>query len=62
MSNRSVVIPPISDKVSDERVPPWAMPEYSQISSWLEGAGMSIDEAVAFALGDEDPAKVRDRA
>ena len=29
----------ISDEVIDERVPAWSMPEYSQISAWLEGAG-----------------------
>jgi bifunctional oligoribonuclease and PAP phosphatase NrnA len=29
---------PHSDKIVDERVPAWSMPEYSQISDWLEGA------------------------
>ncbi len=35
--------PAISDetdnKIVDERVPPWTMPEYSLIENWLQGAG-----------------------
>ncbi len=27
-------------------------------AAWAEGAAMSLDEAVAYALGDEEPAKV----
>jgi bifunctional oligoribonuclease and PAP phosphatase NrnA len=38
LSNQPVDLPAVSDKVLDERVPAWAMPEYTQINGWLEGA------------------------
>ncbi len=39
MNNPSISQAALSDKVADERVPAWTMPEYARISQWLEGAG-----------------------
>lgn len=39
MSKRRAIAPPVSDKLlPDERVPDWAMPDYSLLNGWLEGA------------------------
>jgi phosphoesterase RecJ-like protein len=39
LSKRRAVAPPVSDKLlPDERVPNWAMPDYSLLNGWLEGA------------------------
>ncbi|HYP39691.1 MAG TPA: bifunctional oligoribonuclease/PAP phosphatase NrnA [Chloroflexia bacterium] len=38
MSERDATAEPPSDKVVDERVPTWTLPEYKQICAWLEGA------------------------
>lgn len=56
-------LPAPDSKVVDERVPDWALPEYSLISQWLEGAdkiwlplhespdGDSLGSSLAFARG-----------